>query len=203
MRSITHYKTFGNLLLILMLCGLFLAACGTNKEVAEPVHTTSTEQPTSVEKSDMAEKMDSEKSEDQSASEDNIEENMDLQEGTDEMGKLIIEVNGHRLVATLAENSSVDALKELLAEGPVTIDMHDFSNFEKVGELPVELPTNDEQISTDYGDLILYLGKRFVIYYDKNSWDFTRLGHIDDITQDELKSILGDGNVTATLSLGE
>lgn len=203
MRSITHYKTFGNLLLILMLCGLFLAACGTNKEVAEPVHTTSTEQPTSVEKSDMAEKMDSEKSEDQSASEDNIEENMDLQEGTDEMGKLIIEVNGHRLVATLAENSSVDALKELLAEGPVTIDMHDFSNFEKIGELPVELPTNDEQISTDYGDLILYLGKRFVIYYDKNSWDFTRLGHIDDITQDELKSILGDGNVTATLSLGE
>ena len=78
MRSTTHYKTFGNLLLILMLCGVFLAACGTNKystsEVAEPEHTTSTEQSTSVEKSDMAEKMDSEKSEEQSASEDNIEE---------------------------------------------------------------------------------------------------------------------------------
>lgn len=155
MRSTTHYKKFGNPLLILMLCGFFLTACGTNEEVAEPERTTSTEQSTSVEKSDVAEKMDSEKSEDQSASEDNIEENMDLQEGTDEMGKLIIEVNGHRLVATLAENSSVDALKELLAEGPVTIDMHDFSNFEKVGELPVELPTNDEQISTDYGDLII------------------------------------------------
>ena len=90
---------------------------------------------------------------------------------------------------------------ELLGQGDVTIDMSDFSNFEKVGELPTSLPRNDEQLDTDYGDLILYLGQRFVIYYDKNSWNFTKLGHIDNITQDELKSILGEGDVTVTLSL--
>ncbi|WP_423900958.1 cyclophilin-like fold protein [Eggerthia catenaformis] len=117
------------------------------------------------------------------------------------MSKLIIEVNGCKLVSTLTDNSSVAALKKLLADGSVTIDMHDFSNFEKVGDFPTELPINDEQIDTDYGDLILYLGKRFVIYYDKNSWNFTKLGHIDNITQNELKSILGDGDVTANLSL--
>lgn len=114
--------------------------------------------------------------------------------------KMKINVNGHILTATLEENASADALLKLLENGPVTIDMNDYSNFEKVGELPQELPRNDEQINTDYGDLILYLGKRFVIYYDKNSWNFTKLGHIDNVTQEELKRILGDGDVTVELS---
>ncbi|WP_158099289.1 cyclophilin-like fold protein [Drancourtella sp. An57] len=41
----------------------------------------------------------------------------------------------------------------------------------------------------------------FVIYYDRNSWNFTRLGTIDHISAKELKQILGDGDVTVTLSL--
>ena len=109
--------------------------------------------------------------------------------------------NKHNLTATLYDNSSSRALVELLQKGAVTIDMHDFSNFEKVGELPVTLPRNDTPTNTDAGDLILYLGKRFVIYYDTNSWNFTLLGKIDGITKAELKKILGKGNVTAVLSL--
>ena len=109
----------------------------------------------------------------------------------------------HKLTATLYDNSSSKALVELLQKAPVTIDMHDFSNFEKVGELPVTLPRNDTPTNTDAGDLILYLGKRFVIYYDKNSWDFTPLGKVDNITKPELKKILGEGNVTAVLSVSK
>ena len=85
----------------------------------------------------------------------------------------------------------------------VTIDMHDYGNFEKVGELPVSLPRNYVPLDTDAGDLILYLGKRFVIYYDKNSWSFTPLGKLENITKSELKKILGSGNVTAILSIGK
>ena len=107
----------------------------------------------------------------------------------------------HTLTATLYDNSSSRALVDLLQKGSVTIDMHDFSNFEKVGDLPVTLPRNDTPTDTDAGDLILYLGKRFVIYYDKNSWDFTPLGKIDNVTKAELKKILGKGNVTAVLSI--
>ena len=118
--------------------------------------------------------------------------------------KLIINVNGQTdLTATLYDNSSSRALVELLKKGPVTIDMHDFSNFEKVGELPVTLPRNDTYTETDSGDLILYLGKRFVIYYDKNSWNFTPLGKVEGVSKPELKKILGSGNVTAVLKLGE
>ena len=111
--------------------------------------------------------------------------------------------NKHTLTATLYDNSSSRALVELLQKGAVTIDMHDFSNFEKVGELPVTLPRNDTPTNTDAGDLILYLGKRFVIYYDKNSWDFTPLGKVDGVTKAELKKILGEGNVTAVLTYSE
>lgn len=71
----------------------------------------------------------------------------------------------------------------------------------KVGPFPKSLPRNDEQISTEAGDLILYQGNSFVIYYDTNSWNFTRLGKIDNVTQQELKEILGSGSVTAVLSL--
>lgn len=115
--------------------------------------------------------------------------------------KINIRVNEKTLIATLNDNSSSKAFVEKLKENEITIDMHDYSNFEKVGSLGFSLPRNDEQISTDYGDLILYQGNQFVIYYDKNNWNFTRLGKIDDISQDELKEILGDENVTVTISL--
>ena len=112
-----------------------------------------------------------------------------------------ITIGDNVLTATLAENSSVDALKEALSEGPITVNMRDYGNMEKVGSLGMDLPRNDQQITTEAGDIILYQGSAFVIYYAPNSWNFTRLGKIDNITAEELRAILGDGNVTITLSL--
>ena len=107
------------------------------------------------------------------------------------------------LTAALTENSSAAALLRLLSSGPVTIDMHDYANMEKVGSLPESLPRNDTYFTTGPGDLVLYLGNQFVIYYDTNSYNFTRLGKINgNYSGAELKSLLGDGNVTVTLSSG-
>jgi flavodoxin len=114
--------------------------------------------------------------------------------------KLKISVNGTELTATLEDNSSAQALTELLKQGNITVDMSDYGNFEKVGDLPQSLPTNDESITTAAGDIILYQGGKITIYYAENTWDFTKLGHIDNITQQELKAILGDGDVTVTFS---
>ena len=105
------------------------------------------------------------------------------------------------LTATLADNSSVKALEEKLKDGPIAIQMEDYARMEKVGNLPFHLPTNDQPITTKDGDLILYLGNSFVIYYAPNSWRFTRLGQIEGVTAQELKKILGRGSVTVTLSL--
>ncbi len=79
--------------------------------------------------------------------------------------------------------------------------MQDYGNFEKVGDLPISLPRNDEQISTNAGDVILYQGNKFVIYYDHNEWNFTRLGKINGATKEQLLKILGTGNVIVELSL--
>ena len=114
--------------------------------------------------------------------------------------KLKISVNGTELTATLEDNSSAQALTELLKQGDITVDMNDYGNFEKVGDLPQSLPKNDEKITTVPGDIILYQGNKITIYYAENTWDFTKLGHINNITQEELKAILGDGNITVTLS---
>lgn len=114
--------------------------------------------------------------------------------------KVKITVNGTELTATLEDNSSAQALTELLNQGNITLDMSDYGSFEKVGDLPQSLPVNDESITTVPRDIILYEGNKITIYYAENTWNFTKLGHIDDITQDELKAILGGGNVTVTLS---
>ena len=111
-------------------------------------------------------------------------------------------VNGGKtFTATLVDNSSTQALIELLEKGPVTIDMEDYANMEKVGPIGRTLPRNDKPTTTGPGDLILYQGHNFVIYYDTNSWNFTRLGHIDNASQADLKAALGKGDVRVKLSL--
>ena len=111
------------------------------------------------------------------------------------------ESGNHTLTATLADNSSAKAFYELLQKSPVKVKMHDYGNFEKVGSLPKSLPRNDTQITTSAGDIILYQGNQITIYYDVNSWNFTKLGKIDGITQEKLKQILGKGDVTVVFSV--
>lgn len=115
--------------------------------------------------------------------------------------KLMIHIGNNTLVAELAENSSAAALKELLQEKPLTIQMHDYERMEKVGDLGRRLPTNDRPTRAKPCGLILYLGTSFVIYYEPNSWNFTRLGKIENVTLKELRAILGRGDVSVTLEL--
>ena len=115
--------------------------------------------------------------------------------------KLKIRVNDTTFTATLTENSSAQAFAEFLTQGDLTLDMHDYGNFEKVADLPQSFPRNDTQIDTDAGDIILYQGKSITIYYDKNFWNFTRLGKIDNVNKTRLKQILSDGNATVTFSI--
>lgn len=79
--------------------------------------------------------------------------------------------------------------------------MSDYGNFEKVGPLGQSLPTNNQQITTEAGDIILYQGNQITIYYDRNSWNFTRLGKINGVTSQQLRDILGSGDVNVTFSL--
>ena len=89
---------------------------------------------------------------------------------------LHISTGGVDLAVALENNSSVDALCRLLKKGPKTITMKDYAHMEKFGSLGVNLPRNDEQITTEPGDVILSDGNLLVLYYAPNTWRFTRLG---------------------------
>ncbi len=112
---------------------------------------------------------------------------------------LKITVGDEELLATLEDNSSAREFKELLAQGPVTIEMEDYGGFEKVGLLGTTLTRNDQQITTEPGDVILYQGNQITIYYGTNTWNFTRLAKIDDPA--DLQAKLGEGRVQVTFSL--
>ncbi len=127
-----------------------------------------------------------------------INESTNNEENTKSMN---LQIGDKTLTATLADNSSADALVKELANGPITVSMRDYGNMEKVGSLGKSYPRNDESITTEPGDIILYQGSALVIYYAPNSWSFTRLGKIDNITREELMKVLGEGDVTVTLSL--
>ena len=114
---------------------------------------------------------------------------------------MLIAIGSTVLRATLVNNTSVEALKELLNKNPLTIEMNDYGNFEKVGDIGTTLPRNDVRITTEPGDIILYLGSSLCLYYNTNTYTFTRIGKIQDVTQEDLKRILGDGSVTVTFSL--
>ena len=109
---------------------------------------------------------------------------------------LVIAANDRVFYATLEDNSSSVAFAEKLSFEAIEVEMHDYGNFEKVGPLPWTLERNDERITTEPGDVILYQGNQITIYYDQNTWDFTRLAKIDGVSREELRDAFGDGGVT-------
>ena len=113
--------------------------------------------------------------------------------------KMTVQVGESTFTATLEDNVAVDALVEMMENGPVTIQMRDYGGFEKVGALGTSLPTSNSQTTTQAGDIVLYQGNQIVLFYGSNSWSYTRLGKIDDLTG--WAEALGGGDVSATFSL--
>ena len=115
----------------------------------------------------------------------------------EESEAMLLEVNGYTFEVELENNTSAKALREYVSKEKRTLSLDDYGNFEKVGDLGTSLPRNDETITTKEGDIILYLGNKLCLYYNQNTWDFTKLGHIKDTTH--LKEVLGKGSVQVTL----
>ena len=121
----------------------------------------------------------------------------------EEEDQMYLQVGDTVWTATLEDNPSVTAWRELLAQGPLTVEMHDYGGFEKVGSIGATLTRSDRQIDTKPGDIILYQGNSVTIYYGENSWNFTPLGHVSGVPEAELRQALkaGGENVSVTFSL--
>ena len=102
---------------------------------------------------------------------------------------------------TLEENSATKALIEKLYEGDVIVNAREYWWFEKVGNLGFDLPRTDKQITTEPGDLVLYQWNQISLFYESNSWSYTKLWKVQMISKDGLKEILWDWDVTLVFSL--
>lgn len=135
-----------------------------------------------------------------SSSETSLQEstnNASPKESTDM--KMNLQIGDSTFTATLEENSAVESLLGLMETAPLVIQMSDYSGFEKVGSLGTNLPTSNQQTTTQSGDIVLYNGNQIVIFYGTNSWSYTRLGKVDDLT--EWKEALGNDDITVTFSI--
>ena len=113
--------------------------------------------------------------------------------------KMNVHIGDKSFAATLEDNVATRELVEIMREAPISIDMNDYSGFEKVGPLGRSLTTDNQQTTTTAGDIVLYNGNQIVMFYGSNSWSYTRIGKIDDLSGWE--DALGSGSITAVLSL--
>ena len=199
------------------LAAFVLAACGvsggkesesmaskTNSAVQSLEETSRQQERVTSEAETTSETVSATASKDTSASEESLAPPVTNIETNSEEEKTIqmdVTIGDAIFSASLEENTAVDAFVALMKEEPVVIQMRDYSGFEKVGPLGTSLPESNHQTTTQSGDIVLYNGNQIVIFYGSNSWSYTRIGRIENLTGWE--EALGSGDVTVTFSVGE
>lgn len=129
------------------------------------------------------------------------EETSNYMNEKNENTNLTLSVDGTPLRVKWENNSSVSALKELAADGNLTIKAHQYGGFEQVGSLPQRIESNDVHMTAEPGDIMLYSSNSVVVYYGTNTWSYTKLGHIENLSEAELQELLRGETVTLTFSL--
>ena len=124
----------------------------------------------------------------------------ETQQEESELIKMTLKINDEEVNVKWEDNESVRALYDLAAKGPITVDTSLYGGFEQVGELGAALPNNDVDTTTDPGDIVLYSGSSIVVFFGTNTWAYTRLGHIEDKSRDELRDMLGSNNAVLTIT---
>ncbi len=117
--------------------------------------------------------------------------------------KMYITIGEETHTVTMEDNVGTRALVAALQTENIVYIAHDYGNFEKVGYIGQSFPTDNHQITTSAGDLVLYGGDNICIFYGSNSWSYTRIGKLDGLSADEVRRFVkaGEGEVNITLSL--
>ena len=123
-----------------------------------------------------------------------LQENKSVAEPKKEQAMKLI-IDDKVVPVTWEQNASTAALQKLL---PLTIKLSPYGGFEQVGAIGQNIVSADKQLTTQYGDIVLYAGNKLVIFYGSNSWAYTRLGHID-MSKQELTALLNRDSVTVQL----
>lgn len=180
------------ILLVLILA--MLAACGTDRD-------TDTQSSMETDPSSALSEGSGKEAETEHSKSESEEQESEIGTEKNESRKIQIAIGDTILTATPENNPSAEAFLALLQEHPITVEMSDYAGMEKVGSLGASLTRSDSQISVGAGDVVLYQGSQITIYYGTNSWNFTKLAHIDDATKENLLEVLGTEDVEVRFSL--
>ena len=122
--------------------------------------------------------------------------------GDDSMDDLVkVKINDEVFDVKLENNSATQEFIKELKKGNITVNASEYGGFEKVGDLGFSLPTNDENIGTAPGDIVLYQGDKISLFYGSHSWSYTKLGKLDNVDSNKIKEVLGSGDVKLEFSL--
>ena len=184
--------------LLMLVSVMGITACGTSGSDITSDGTTTAISPESQIFPDTVQSSTSEITESESAvSETRMSESEETE--VEDAQTLKMKIENTVVDVIWEENASVEELKELAVSG-LMVPMSMYGGFEQVGPIGQSIARDDEQIATAPGDIVLYSGDKIVVFYGSNSWEYTRLGKIN-MSEDELTELLGNGDVTITLSV--
>jgi hypothetical protein len=122
----------------------------------------------------------------------------DGKKGTME-NQITIKIGEKSFTAKLEDNTTATAFKAIL---PITLNMADMNDNEKVVRLSADLPTNDSKPGRIHaGDLMIWTSRSLVLFYKTfpTSYSYTKLGRINDTAG--LAAAVGSGKVLVTFEL--
>ena len=192
-------RKIGVILFVLVML-VSVTACGQTETTKESQDGSQETEPVTLTASEDAETV-NEAGEVTTESEVSEKEIVQDNEPEQEADTMILKINGETVSIEWEDNESVEELRKLCEEEPLTIRMSMYGGFEQVGSLGTNLPRNDVQTTTSSGDIVLYSGNQIVVFYGSNSWAYTRLGHITDQNETGMEQLLGNGDVTLTISM--
>ncbi len=114
---------------------------------------------------------------------------------------MTLRIDGEKVDVRWEDNQTVKELKDYLTGHTITVNSHRYGGFEQVGDLPQDFPGSDVQMTTKPGDIVLYSGNQLVVFFGSNSWRYTKLGHILDLSDNELTNLLNFETATIVISL--
>ena len=174
---------------LMMVC---VSACSGNAETVDGNHDSSA----IISESEDIEAESTEEFDNQAAENNTSSDETGIGETT-----MIMKIGDTKVNVDWEDNQAVEALREMVKNGDVTIQMSMYGGFEQVGSIGQSLPRDDKQITTSSGDIMLYSGNQMVVFYGSNSWSYTRLGHISDKNTEDMTDLLSNGDVTITISI--
>lgn len=192
-------KRIGVILLVFVML-LSVTACGQTETSKESTAESQETEPVTMSASEDVEAV-NEVSETITESEVGKTDAVQSKEPEQEADTMVLAINGEIVSVEWEDNESVEALKNIVMAEPLSIQMSMYGGFEQVGSIGTSLPRDDVQITTEAGDIVLYSGNQMVVFYGSNSWAYTRLGKVMDKSKAEMTELLGNGDVTITISL--